>query len=81
MEDSLSQCFGKHYVNLREYMVTNGLADAKYTATQADKDSIAKGVVPPQLLVDDCHFTTTGYNIIAKQVYERMKELGYLSNE
>jgi lysophospholipase L1-like esterase len=81
MEDSLSISFGKHYVNLREYMVTNGLADAKYSPTQADKDSIAKGVVPPQLLADDCHFTTIGYNVIAKLVYERMKELGYIPNE
>ena len=81
MEDSLSMCFGKHYINLRKYMVTNGLTDAKYMATQADKDSIAKGVVPPQLLVDDCHFTTTGYNIIAKLVYKRMKELGYIPKE
>lgn len=81
MEDSLSMCFGQHYINLRKYMVTNGLTDAKYMATQADKDSIAKGVVPPQLLVDDCHFTTTGYNIIAKLVYERMKELGYAPYE
>ena len=81
MEDSLRLCFGKHYINLREYMVTNGLADAKYKPTQTDKDSIAKGVVPPQLLADDCHFTTTGYNIIAKLVYERMKELGYIPKE
>lgn len=78
MEDSLGLCFGRHYVNLREYMVTSGLDDAGYEPTQADRDSIAKGVVPPQLLVDDCHFTTTGYNLIAKLVFERMKELGYV---
>ena len=81
MEDSLSLCFGKHYINLRKYMVANGLTDAKYVATQADKDSIAKGVVPPQLLADNCHFTTTGYNIIAKLVYKKMKDLGYIPKE
>lgn len=81
MEDSLSQCFGEHYINLRKYMVTCGLADAKLIPTQADMDSIANGVVPPQLLADDCHFTTIGYNVIAKLVYERMKELGYIHNE
>ena len=79
MEDSLAQCFGKHYVNLRGYMVTNGLNDAGFAPTQADRDSVAKGVVPPQLLADDCHFTTTGYNLIAKLVFERMKELGYVT--
>lgn len=73
MEDSLCQSFGKHYINLREYMVTNGLADA----TQKDKDSIAKGQVPPQLMIDGTHFTTLGYKEIATLVYLKMKELGY----
>ena len=77
MEDSLFQSFGKHYINLREYMVTNGLADAGLVPTQKDKDSIAKGQVPPQLMIDGTHFTTLGYKEIATLVYLKMKELGY----
>jgi hypothetical protein len=77
MEDSLCQSFGKHYINLREYMVTNGLADAGLVPTQKDKDSIAKGQVPPQLMIDGTHFTTLGYKEIATLVYLKMKELGY----
>lgn len=77
MEDSLSQSFGKHFINLREYMVKQGLSDAGLQATQADKDSIAKGKVPPQLMTDGTHFTSTGYNEIAQLVYNKMKELGY----
>ena len=49
MEDSLHQYFGKHYINLRQYMVTKGLSDANLEPTQEDRDSIAKGQVPPQL--------------------------------
>lgn len=79
MEDSLRMYFGKHYINLREQMVKSGQKYANLVPTKADADSIAKGVVPPQLLADDCHFTTKGYNIIAKLVFERMKELGYIS--
>lgn len=77
MEDSLNQSFGKHYINLREYMVTRGLSDAGLEPTQEDKDSIGKGQVPPQMMTDGCHFTTKGYEEIAKLVFEKMKELGY----
>lgn len=58
-------------------MVTNGLADAGLVPTQKDKDSIAKGQVPPQLMIDGTHFTTLGYKEIATLVYLKMKELGY----
>ena len=77
MEDSLNQCFGEHYINLREYMVTRGLEDAGLEPTQEDKDSIIKGQVPPQIMVDGRHFTSKGYEEIAKLVYEKMDELGY----
>ena len=40
-------------------------------------DSIAKGQVPPQLMIDGTHFTTLGYKEIATLVYLKMKELGY----
>lgn len=77
MEDSLNQSFGKHYINLREYMVTRGLVDAGLEPTQVDKDSINKGQVPPQMMKDGTHFTKKGYEEIAKLVYKKMKELGY----
>ena len=69
--------YGHIEINLREYMVTNGLADAGLVPTQKDKDSIAKGQVPPQLMIDGTHFTTLGYKEIATLVYLKMKELGY----
>ena len=77
MEDSLSNCFGKHFINLREYMITKGLSNAGLVPTQEDRDSIVKGRVPPQLMKDGCHFTTKGYREIAKVVYAKMKELNY----
>lgn len=47
------------------------------TATQADRDSIARGQVPPQLMVDGCHFKKEGYKLIADLVYKKMRQLGY----
>lgn len=77
MEDSLQLAFREHYINLRQYMVTCGLKDSGLKATKEDKDSIAKGQVPPQLMTDGTHFTSTGYKRIAQLVFEKMKELGY----
>ena len=77
MEDSLQQTFGKHYINLRKYMVKKGLIDAGLFPTQEDRDSIVKGQVPPQLMIDGVHFTIAGYKEIAVLVFKKMKELGY----
>lgn len=78
MEDSLRQAFGDHYINLRSYMVDNGLKDASLSPTPADLDAVAKGEVPPQLIPDGCHFTSVGYRLLARLVEERMKQLGYV---
>ena len=77
MEDSLSRSFGKHYINLREYMINHGLADAGLKPTQEDRDSMTKGQVPPQMMTDGCHFTPKGYEEVAKLVFDKIKELGY----
>lgn len=78
MEDSLRQAFGDHYINLRSYMVDNGLKDASLSPTPADLDAVTKGEVPPQLIPDGCHFTSVGYRLLARLVEERMKQLGYV---
>jgi len=77
MEDSLHNEFGKHYINLRCYFVDHGITDAGLSPTKEDKDSISNGKVPPQLLTDGCHFTTKGYELIAKLVKMKFEELGY----
>lgn len=77
MEDSLHNEFGKHYINLRSYLVTQGMQDAGLSPTKEDKDSISHGQVPPQLLTDGVHFTSEGYKLIAKLVKNKFSELGY----
>lgn len=77
MEDSLHNEFGKHYINLRSYLVTKGIQDAGLSPTKEDKDSISHGQVPPQLLTDGVHFTSKGYKLIAKLVESKFSELGY----
>lgn len=68
--------FGASYINLREYMVVNGLRDANLVPTEEDLEAINSGICPPQLLTDGVHFTTIAYNLIANLIYERMLNLG-----
>lgn len=77
MEDSLSITFKSHFINLRHYMVSNGLTDAYLTATNEDLDSINHGQVPPQLMTDGTHFNAHGCKLIANLVKDKIKELGY----
>lgn len=77
MEDSLHDAFGKHYINLRKYLMQHGLQEAGISPTPTDKDSIARGAVPPSLLKDGVHFTAKGYTVVAKVIAQRFKELGY----
>lgn len=77
MEDSLQQAFGKHYLCIRKPLVQKGLQFANLQATKVDEDSVRKGVVPPQLLVDGLHFTSKGYEFIGDLVSQKMKELDY----
>jgi len=46
-ETKMRQTFGKHYVNLRDYIVNYGLADAVITPTTADTNALALGSMPP----------------------------------
>ena len=72
MEDSLQLAFGNRYINLRRHMVNRGLQEASFIPTQEDRDSISHGMVPPQLLVDGCHFKKEGYRIIARLVKKKI---------
>lgn len=75
MEKKMQEAFGKHYINLRAYMVNNALKDARLTPTPEDKEAISHGEVPPQLLADGTHFTPEGYRLIAEIIHKRSQEL------
>lgn len=75
--DAMLAEFGARYFDLRRYFSTYAIYDAGLTPTQADLDAMALGNCPPQLLNDSIHFNTTGYQMLANQVAQKIKELGY----
>lgn len=79
LEKAMFENFGRHYINLREYLSTYGIQDAGLTPTSTDLEQMAVGAVPSSLLSDAIHGNQYYYNIIGNLVYKRGKELDYWS--
>lgn len=73
----LGLAFGKHFLDVRSYILNYGLQDESITATAEDTQAISQGMMPPSLLHDATHFNDYGYDVIANQVYIKGKQLGY----
>lgn len=80
LENEMEKEFGKHYINLREYLSTEGLDDAGLLPTEEDLKNMEEGIVPVSLRSDDVHLNATGYELLGKLVYERMAECGFWEN-
>ena len=82
-ENYLSSVFGVHYINLRDYLSKYSLIDANITPTDSDNQLMANGEMPNSIMgtweqgVDRIHFNDIGYELIARQVFERGKILKY----
>lgn len=77
LEEVMQNAWGDKYINLREYLATDGLNDAGLSPTEEDLAAIAEGSTPPSLLSDTVHFNSTGYELVGRKIFERMNELGY----
>lgn len=78
LEQKMLDEFGDKYINLREYLSTEGLNDAGITPTQEDTDAMALGETPPSLLADAVHLNAAGYTVVGNFVYQKLTELGWL---
>lgn len=88
--DALKLEFGRHYIDVEEYMKTPiydadgatiissyALDDCNLTPTQEDIVNIGQNKYPTQIMSDSTHFNRYGYTIWANLEYQRGKELGY----
>lgn len=75
LETKMSQAFGEHFINIREYLVNYGLEDAGITPTTDDETRISQGLVPSSLLSDGIHFNASGYTVIANVIHKKGKDL------
>jgi hypothetical protein len=80
LETVMTKEFGAQYINLRDYLSTQGLQDAGINPTQADIEAMAEGKTPPSLLHDHVHFNAKGYELIGRLIYKHFIYLGIIQN-
>lgn len=79
IDTAMMQAFGKNYVNLRKYLIEDGLQDAGLSPTKADTVSMTNGCVPDSFRsgVGSVNLNAQAYTLTGKLIYDRMEALGY----
>lgn len=76
-EAALREAYGEHFLNTREYMITNGLRDTGLLTTKRDLRGFQNGMISKKLRADWTHFNSYGYYTKAKAIYLKGVQLGY----
>lgn len=76
-ETALENEFGDRFINMRLYLIANGLDDVGIEAGIEDKDLAARGCISRKLRADWTHLNSFGYYSKAKAIYMRGVALGY----
>ena len=92
-ETKAATAFGEHWLNLREYLIANGLTENGLTASALDTERMAVGQIPASLLgggstteilifdgktvTDQTHPNAHGQNSIFNAFYAKGQALGY----
>ncbi len=78
LEAAMVQEYGDRYINIREYMSTDGLESLELEIHPEDERAMQKGSVPPSFMnADMIHLNDNGYKLVAFLTYDRMTQLGY----
>lgn len=76
-EATLREAYGEHFINMRTYLIENGLSDVGLRATKADYRGFRRGRISKQLRSDWTHFNSYGYYAKGLAIYAKGVELGY----
>lgn len=92
-ENKAEEAFGEHWLNLRTYLIENGLNENSLSASELDNERISVGQIPASLLgggstddikiydnvtvMDDTHPNVYGAESIKNAFYSKGKLLGY----
>lgn len=81
IDSAMMQAFGNHYVNVRKYLIEDGLNDAGLSPTKTDTQYLAHGDVPDSFRsgAGSADLNGQAYTLIGKLVYERMDRLGFFA--
>lgn len=76
-ELALKEAYGDHFLNMRLFLIQNGLRLCGLEPTPADTDGALRGEIPQRLRSDWTHFNAYGYYAKARGIYIKGQELGY----
>lgn len=79
-ENLMEKHFSYKFINMRKYLVENGLSICNITPTEKDTQAISEGKVPPSLLGDGIHYTSdVKEKIVMPLIIERLKLMGVIN--
>lgn len=81
INQALAAEFGEHFLDIRAYFLEHGLADAGLQPTEQDRMDLAAGEIPSGIRVDEIHGNEAFYRMIGEQVYQKLEQLGYISEQ
>lgn len=81
IDSAMLYAFGNRYVNVRKYLIEDGLRDAGMGQSGTDATDLSRGLVPTSFRSNAAGADLNGvaYKLIGKLVYERMDFLGYFN--
>lgn len=77
----LKREYGEKFLDIRAYILENGLEDAGISITEQDQIDIENGEIPSSLRVDEVHGNSAFYTIIGEQLFQKIIDLEYLNDE
>lgn len=78
-EAALREAYGDHFINMRTYLIENGLDNVGFNATRKDLLEFRRGNISKQLRYDWTHLNSYGYYSKGLGIYKKGIELGYWS--
>lgn len=78
LENMMSEQFGTHYINTREYLSTTAVSDLDIDVSDEDKKAMDKGEVPPCLKDSEGNLNDKAYEAIGRLVYNKLVEYNYI---
>lgn len=78
LESKLSETYGDKFYNIRENLSNQDILNSyNISLNESDLEKVSNGEIPDSIKMDDIHFNSDGYYILADQIYNKLNQLGY----
>lgn len=68
LNTDLAALYPDKFIDIRSYLIANGLSELGITPTAQDTADLANDIVPDSLRIDATHLTSDGYSVVCNQV-------------